>query len=300
MAEQEMMMENQVRKTDLPEVQSEKELQLIQELVSIRKETNRTLEYETLGEYRMPPGTHFAMLKKPAVSIKYGRMTFNMAAIRMFEGTANILPMIHEGKHRLAVVPCKEEESDSVEWARINKHGKWVNKDIRSEEFVKSIFDLMGWDPACRYKVQGRIANSERGLIFVFDLDVCIKYEKGKETVTDPVTGKMKQRQKMQYIDNFDGHIGRKFEDYEATRAMSQFENIEEYAGAEPAEGQLNVRAEAADHQRPADQTARTAVIPAPEQQTLFSSGIYRPGRETAPDDDQDEYQGYYDAAGGR
>lgn len=105
---------------------------------------------KSLTDYRMLPRTHFAMLNKPVVSIKYGRMTFNMAAIRLFEGTVNILPMIHEGKRRLAAVPCSEEESASVEWSRKDKYDKWKNKEIRSEEFVGSIFELMGWNPKSR------------------------------------------------------------------------------------------------------------------------------------------------------
>ena len=232
MAEQEMMREAQEQvHASAPEVQSEKELKLIQELVSIRKETNRTLEFEQLNDYRMPPRTHFAMLNKPAVSIKYGRMTFNMAAIKLFEGTVNILPMIHEGKHRLAAVPCTEEESASVEWSRKNKKGKWANKEIRSEEFVGSIFDLMGWDPKCRYKVLGRLVNSDRGLILVFDLDERICYEKGKEAYTNPATGETKQRQVKHYPDYYNDHIGKPYNDYEAERKLNQFENTGSYSG---------------------------------------------------------------------
>lgn len=229
MAEQELLTETQQRNSS-NEVQSEKELKLIQELVSLRKESDRSLEYEQLDDYRMPPRTHFAMLKKPAVSIKYGRMTFNMAAIRLFEGTVNILPMIHEGKFRLAAVPCTEEENASVEWARKNKQGKWTNKEIRSEEFIGSIFKMMGWDPTCRYKVLGEVRNSDRGLILVFDMTECICYEKGKEAYTNPATGEVKQRQIKRYLDESNNHIGKPYNDYEAERKLNQFENTGGYS----------------------------------------------------------------------
>ena len=299
MSEQDMMSNSQMQSMETPEVQSEKELELIQELVSLRKETNRSLEYETLDGYRMPPGTHFAMLKKPAVSIKYGKMTFNMAAIRMFEGTVHILPMLHEGKHRLAVVPCKEEETDSVEWARKTKCGKWANKDIRSEEFVRSIFDLMKWDPTCRYKVLGRIVNSERGLIFVFDLDICICYEKGKESYTDPVTGKTRMRQIMRHIDNFGGHVGRPYDDYEAARKLNQFEDIGEYDG--------RVSAGAAAYESndyvPIGTVSSSAEIvtsgvPQVQQQTLPEQIVLNVNETVASDSDRISYQDYFDAAG--
>lgn len=65
---------------------SVREISLIRELVQIRKEHKRELEYEKFDGYELPPRTQFSMLNKPAVSIKYGVMKFNMACIRLFEG----------------------------------------------------------------------------------------------------------------------------------------------------------------------------------------------------------------------
>ena len=48
-------------------------------LAQIRKEHKRELEYEKFDGYELPPRTQFSMLNKPAVSIKYGVMKFNMA-----------------------------------------------------------------------------------------------------------------------------------------------------------------------------------------------------------------------------
>lgn len=65
---------------------SAREISLIRELAQIRKEYKRELEYEKFDGYELPPRTQFSMLNKPAVSIKYGVMKFNMACIRLFEG----------------------------------------------------------------------------------------------------------------------------------------------------------------------------------------------------------------------
>lgn len=294
MAEQELLTETQQRNSS-NEVQSEKELKLIQELVSLRKESDRSLEYEQLDDYRMPPRTHFAMLKKPAVSIKYGRMTFNMAAIRLFEGTVNILPMIHEGKFRLAAVPCTEEENASVEWARKNKQGKWTNKEIRSEEFIGSIFKMMGWDPKCRYKVLGEVRNSDRGLILVFDMTECICYEKGKEAYTNPATGEVKQRQIKRYLDESNNHIGKPYNDYEAERKLNQFENTGGYSdGSEESSNDA-----AAD----TDNTPVAAYSPSSGlEPVLIENGKVpipdQDSRERA-EDNQSDYPDYYRVAGG-
>ncbi|RKI39335.1 hypothetical protein D7V86_17425 [bacterium D16-51] len=59
--------------------------ELIRRLVKSRMAQKQQLEYEDLDGYVLPPRTQFSMLKKPAVTIKYGRMTFNMACIHLWQ-----------------------------------------------------------------------------------------------------------------------------------------------------------------------------------------------------------------------
>ena len=208
---------------------SEKEFALIKELVQARMEQKQNLEYESFEGYELPPRTQFSMLKKPAVSIKYGKLTFNMASIRLFEGVKHILPIVNTKKKKLAVIPCAEEESATVEWARINKQGNWVNKDITSIDFVENLFKLMDWDRECRYKILGRIAASERGLILVFEMEEAIMFTPKKEEYIDQVTGEKKQRQVKYYPDAYKNRIGRSYNDYAQYRQMNLFEDFNEY-----------------------------------------------------------------------
>lgn len=122
---------------------SVRETELIRELVKARLERKVELEHENLEGYELPPRSQFSMLKKPALTIKYGRLKFNMACIHLFEGVQYILPIINRSKKRIAVVTCTEEESASVQWAR-QKEGIWINKEIPSVEVVEKIFAFMG------------------------------------------------------------------------------------------------------------------------------------------------------------
>ena len=88
-----------------------KEQELIRQLVQARMEQKAELGYEDLESYELPPRTQFSMVNKPAVSIKYREMTFNMACIRLFEGVQFILPFTSRTKRRLAVATCSEELS---------------------------------------------------------------------------------------------------------------------------------------------------------------------------------------------
>ena len=215
-----------------------REVELIRELAQIRKEKSEELEFEKFDGYELPPRTQFSMVKKPAVSIKYGEMTFNMACIRLFEGIKYILPIVNTAKKRMALIMCPEEDSASVEWAR-QKNGVWVNKSISSLEFLEKMFRMMNWNRECRYKVLGRVANSDQGLCMLFDLEEAIMFTPQPQEFTDPMTGEVKKKQVKFFPDIYKGRIGRSYNDYVATHQMSMFENIVSYQGDEQAQAAI-------------------------------------------------------------
>ena len=169
--------------------------------------------------------------RKPAVSIKYGVMKFNMACIRLFEGIKYVLPILHPNKKRLALIMCPEEDSASVEWAR-QKDENWVNKDITSLEFVENIFKIMSWNRGCRYKILGRVANSDQGLCMLFDLEEAIMFTPKPQEYTDPLTGEMKKKQIKFFPDVYKDRIGKSYNDYIAGHQMNLFEDFIGYQGS--------------------------------------------------------------------
>ena len=216
-----------------PQNMTPREVELIQELAKARLEVKTALEFEDLEGYELPPRTQFSMLKKPAVTFKFRQMTFNTAAVRLFEGIQFILPIVHPDKKRIAAVMCPEEESASVQWSR-QKEDVWVNRAITSEEFVMKIYQMMGWNYECRYKILGRVANSSTGLILLFDLEDSIMFTPQKQEFIDPKTGETKKREIKYYPDQYRDRIGRSFNDYVATRQLNLFEDFQGYQGDIP------------------------------------------------------------------
>lgn len=222
--------------------------ELIRQLVKSRMAQKSELEYENLDGYMLPPRTQFSMLNKPAVSIKYGRMTFNMACIRLFESVEFILPLVHPGKKRLTVVMCAEEESASVAWARKRqKDAAWVNRDITSEDFIFNLYKMMGWKNDCRYKVLGRVANSSQGLVLVFEMDEAIMFASKPVEVVNKETGEVKKKQVKYYPDAYKDCIGRSYNDYVEARQMNMFEYLEEYMGQTYSDKQPSIAGEAGE-----------------------------------------------------
>ena len=240
---------------------SVREISLIRELAQIRKEHKRELEYEKFDGYELPPRTQFSMLNKPAVSIKYGVMKFNMACIRLFEGIKYVLPILHPNKKRLALIMCPEEDSASVEWAR-QKDENWVNKDITSLEFVENIFRLMNWNRECRYKVLGRVANSDQGLCMLFDLEEAIMFTPKPQEYTDPLTGEMKKKQMKFFPDAYKNRIGKSYNDYIADHQMNMFEDFIGYQSSTVLD---ELEREAGTTSIPIPQREESEIIPSPD-----------------------------------
>ena len=205
-----------------------KEQELIRQLVKERLGKKNAIEFESLDDYVVPPKMFFSMIKKPAVSIRANRLEFSMAAIRLFEGVQHVLPMLSDKKKRMVVAICAEEEISSIEWARLKKD-KWVNRSISCPEYVQGIYDMMNWNKECRYKVYGRLANSERGLVLVFDLTSAVMFDPLPEEYFDKRTGKMKKRINKYYPDEIRMKLGRSYSDYEALQQRSSFESLSGY-----------------------------------------------------------------------
>lgn len=212
---------------------SAKEFELIRQLVQSRAGQGREMAYEELEGYEVPPRTQFSMLNKPAVTIKEGHLNFNMACIRLFANVQYILPVVNASKHRLAVIPCAEEEPSSIDWARVRADQKWVNKTITNHDLVSKIGAFMKWRKDGRYKVLGEVRLSPRGPILVFELDEAIMFAKQQVEYTDAETGEMRRKKKdiKYYPEKYRGKIGMAYSDYAEARQMNMFEDIENYFG---------------------------------------------------------------------
>lgn len=204
--------------------------ELIRLLVKSRKAQKHELEFEDLDDYFLPPRTQFSMLKRPMVTIRRDKITFNMASVRLFEEIEQILPLLSDKKQRLTAVMCAEEESGSVQWSRRRqKDDVLTNRDITSEEYAFSIYRMMGWDLTCRYKAPGHIANSSAGLCIVFDLKDAIEFQPEPVEIVDEETGEIKKKVVKKYPMSQQGKIGQSYNDYVESRQMNIFEYLDDY-----------------------------------------------------------------------
>ena len=89
----------------------------------------------------------------------------------------------------------------------------------------------MNWHRECRYKTLGRIADSPRGLVLLFDLEEGFMYSNESVEYTDPNTGKIKKRKIIYYPDAYKDRIGQSYSDYIASQKSSLYDQLSEMTG---------------------------------------------------------------------
>ncbi|MDR1882291.1 MAG: hypothetical protein LBR26_05860 [Prevotella sp.] len=112
----------------------------------------------------------FSKANCPAVTLKYGSVNFNVRAIRKLNECRHIQILINAEKKLMIAKPCEEDEKDSVQWSKLNKHGKVEPRKITGEVFTAQLFRDMKWDLGATFKVLGTLLTCKDEKIFVFEL----------------------------------------------------------------------------------------------------------------------------------
>lgn len=120
--------------------------------------------------YQIARREMFAHLREPAVTIRKDSITFNTACINGLEDAVYIQILVNSEQHRIAIRQCEEEDKDAIRWC-IAKPDKRKSRKITSKPFSQRLYDLMGWDNSCRYKILGHRINYEGYVLYVFELD---------------------------------------------------------------------------------------------------------------------------------
>ncbi len=105
----------------------------------------------------------------PAMTIRSNSITFNSSCISKLEEATYIQFLINPEERKLAIRPCDEGAKDAVRWCVI-KGDKRKSREITCRPFTSKLYNLMGWEPVYRYKLQGMKILYEGENIYLFDL----------------------------------------------------------------------------------------------------------------------------------
>ena len=111
----------------------------------------------------------FAHLREPAVVIRRDSVTFNTACIAGLEDAVYIQILVNQDNKRMVVRKCEENDKDALRWC-IEKPDKRKSRKMSNKLFSAMMYDMMGWDTDCRYKILGYKITHEDETMYIFDL----------------------------------------------------------------------------------------------------------------------------------
>ena len=111
----------------------------------------------------------FAHLREPAVVIRRDSVTFNTACISGLEDAVYIQILVNQDSKKMVVRKCEENDKDALRWC-IAKPDKRKSRKMSNRIFSAMMYEMMGWDLDCRYKILGHKITYEDETIYVFDL----------------------------------------------------------------------------------------------------------------------------------
>lgn len=103
------------------------------------------------------------------VVIRRDSVTFNTACIAGLEDAVYIQILVNQESKRMVVRKCEENDKDALRWC-VEKPDKRKSRKMTNKLFSAMIYDMMGWDLDCRYKMQGYKITHEDETMYIFDL----------------------------------------------------------------------------------------------------------------------------------
>jgi hypothetical protein len=126
----------------------------------------------------------FSVLDRPMMRLSEGKMLFNNACLRKLE-TEQIELLLNIQDRRIAVRPCPTSVPGAVNWG-VCIDGKWKPKPRSCSGLMMSLVEMMGWNPASDYKIQGQLCKVGSARILIFELDEAIMVKgKGRKNKTE-------------------------------------------------------------------------------------------------------------------
>ena len=111
----------------------------------------------------------FPSPRDPAVTFRDENIAFNAACIKSLESVVYVNLYLDREQKYFSVSGCNANDKQALRWC-VAKGDKRSSRRMRCPDLTDYIYELMGWDKKCRYKVLGYLIPYGDKLFYVFDL----------------------------------------------------------------------------------------------------------------------------------
>lgn len=137
--------------------------------------------------YQVVRGEFFAHLHEPSITFNQYKLYANTACVNKIPEIDYVQILVNPEEMKLAVRPCGEDEKDSFLWSGINrKNGRKKPRQITCRVFFSKLAQLMNWSLEHRYKVMGKLIQSNGETLFIFDLQATEVYQRIRQDGEKP------------------------------------------------------------------------------------------------------------------
>ena len=171
----------------------------------------------------------FAHLRDPAIAIRKDSITFNTACITGLEDVVYVHVMFNNDLKRIVVRGCDENDKDALRWC-VAKPDKRKSRKMSCKPFATLVYQKMGWDSECRYKMLGYRITFEGETLYVFDLLVPEIFHEGQrkknavDSQDNAASTKPVNSRKGFYLDDIVGTFGVPVEEHRKESEVKQMD----------------------------------------------------------------------------
>lgn len=168
-------------------------------------------------------------LRDPAIVIRKDSITFNTACITGLEDVVYVHVMFNNDLKRIVVRGCDENDKDALRWC-VAKPDKRKSRKMSCKPFATLVYQKMGWDSECRYKMLGYRITFEGETLYVFDLLVPEIFHEGQrkknavDSQDNAASTKPVNSRKGFYLDDIVGTFGVPVEEHRKESEVKQMD----------------------------------------------------------------------------
>ena len=123
-----------------------------------------------LSGYEIVRAQFFSTRFDPAVTISSGKIVFNTACLKKFENIEYVELLFNSVEKCIAVRPCERNSINAIKWGTI-RDGRWAVLPKSCKGFSEPLYELMGWNKECKYKLRGQFCGSADEQVMIFELE---------------------------------------------------------------------------------------------------------------------------------
>ncbi|MHB1454987.1 MAG: hypothetical protein ACYCYM_13670 [Saccharofermentanales bacterium] len=176
---------------------------------------------EELNNYQVIRSEFLSPKLRPKVTFNIDNLIFNSSCVCLFGDVQYIQILINSVENRMVIIPCNEYAKDSLKWYNLKKEKK-MPRTIGCKIFGAKLFDMMGWIPENRYKVQAIYQKIDGQEIILFNLN---EFEMVVPEIVQKNDGTTMKKMKVYYPEKWRESFGMTYQEHQESYKINLMEN---------------------------------------------------------------------------